>query len=457
VTQQPQKSGGAARPAETVGWQHERRRRAPLTALLLATASITGTLRGGATETAEPPARPGGVEATPAPQRLDPRRFEVAGFPIVGGNSDIGVQLGGAATFTRFHDDVQPYLWNIDVLLSVSFKGEDGHAALIQQNHLLRLDAPSLLDGRLRIDSKLIFQRTINEGYYGVGNATVATLPAGQADPAHRYQYVEEEGGSRTIARVHTGTPIDIALGALLRYSAPTAYAGSKLEQDTAVTPSGGRTVRGIEHALLGTVSAGLMYDTRDSEFVTSRGLFYQLGLAGTVGSAESVAYGEASAVLAHYTPISGPFIFAARAVASFKSGVVPFYDLAQGGVFEPQYLFGSDSGVRGVPNGRYSGLIKTLANLEVRSTLPRFVFLQQRIRFGTTTFVDAGRAWSDYTFDRAADGTGVGLKYGVGGGAFIQWGEAAIFRVEAAYSPDAAAENPGFPIGFYVADGLMF
>jgi hypothetical protein len=29
--------------------------------------------------------------------------------------------------------------------------------------------------------------------------------------------------------------------------------------------------------------------------------------------------------------------------------------------------------------------------------------------------------------------------------------------RVEAAYSPDAASENPGFPIGIYVSDGLMF
>src|ERR1700679_661379 len=47
----------------------------------------------------------------PVAPRLDPRRYELAGFPIVGGNSDIGIQFGGAATWTRFYDDAHPYLW----------------------------------------------------------------------------------------------------------------------------------------------------------------------------------------------------------------------------------------------------------------------------------------------------------------------------------------------------------
>jgi hypothetical protein len=67
------------------------------------------------------------------------------------------------------------------------------------------------------------------------------------------------------------------------------------------------------------------------------------------------------------------------------------------------------------------------------------------------------GRAWSDYSAISRADGNLVGLRFGVGGGAFLQWGEAAIFRVEVAYSPDAVSENPNLPIGIYVADGMMF
>jgi hypothetical protein len=64
---------------------------------------------------------------------------------------------------------------------------------------------------------------------------------------------------------------------------------------------------------------------------------------------------------------------------------------------------------------------------------------------------------WNGYSVDPSHDGNTLGLKYGVGLGAFLQWGEAAIFRLEAAYSPDAESENPGFPFGIYVSDGTMF
>jgi outer membrane protein assembly factor BamA len=209
---------------------------------------------------------------------------------------------------------------------------------------------------------------------------------------------------------------------------------------------------------MLAGIAAGIMIDTRDSEFVTRRGIFYQLGVGATVGSQEDVAYGNASAVLAHFAPLPGPLVFASRFVASFEFGRVPFYDLAQGGTFEPQYMLGSENGVRGVPFGRYAGLIKVIANTELRATpFPRFMVLGQRLRIGTTAFFDAGRVWNQYSAISAADGTSLGLKYGIGGGVFLQWGEAAIFRIEAAFSPDAESENQGLPVGIYVSDGLMF
>jgi outer membrane protein assembly factor BamA len=389
---------------------------------------------------------------------LDPHRFELAGFPIVGGNSDTGFQFGGAATLTKFFDDVHPYLWNVDLLLSASAKSDQNGLRLTQQSHVLRLDAPDLLGGRLRVDGRASFQRTINAGYYGLGNASTAATPAGQTSVGRTYQYVQEETRLRVIARVHTRSRIDLALGGVVRFESPTAYEGSKLADDaTATNGDGSPLIRGTRSAGLGTLAAGVIVDTRDSEFVTTRGIFYQLGVSATGGTAENVAYGQAAAVLSHYAPLGGPVIFASRLVASFDVGSVPFYDLAQGGVFEPQYLLGGETGVRGVPMGRYAGLAKVVTNVEIRTTLPRFRLLGQRLRFGTTTFFDAGRVWNEYAFDPARDGTKLGLKFGIGGGVFIQWGEAAIFRLEAAYSPDAESENPGFPIGIYVADGLMF
>jgi Omp85 superfamily domain len=390
---------------------------------------------------------------------LDPRRYELAGFPIIGGNSDTGFQFGGAATYTRFYDKARPYLWNIDLLLSASIKDDTEGFRMVQQSHVLRLDAPELFGGSGRLDARGSFQRTINAGYYGIGNATTAATPVGLTSIGRTYQYLQEEGRIRTIVRLHTGSKIDVALGTNLRYEAPQAYGSTQLSQDLSLLDAQGKPVEaGGSSMLLAGLAAGVIYDTRDSEFVTRSGAYYQAGVGATGGTSDGVAYGEASTVLAHFAPLPGPFIFANRFVASFQAGHVPFYDLAQGGVFEPQYLLGGETGVRGVPMGRYAGKAKMISNTEIRATpFPRFTVLGQRIRFGTTLFFDAGRVWSEYHAVSAADGYSLGLKYGVGGGVFIQWGEAAIFRVEVAYSPDAESENPGFPVGIYVSDGLMF
>jgi len=408
---------------------------------------------------AEDPAVPATAPAIAKVPDLDARRYELAGFPIVGGNSDIGVQFGAAATWTRFYDADRPYLWNIDLLLSASLKDDISGFRLVQQSHVLRLDAPALFGGKGRLDARGSFERTINAGYYGIGNVTAALVPPGQANIGRTYQYLQEEGRIRTIVRVHTASLIDLAFGTNLRYEAPAAYASSQLASDLAPRESDGApVVPGGSSMLLAGIAAGVMIDTRDSEFITRSGVFYQAGVAATVGSSDEVSYGEASAVLAHYAPLGGPFIFANRFVASFQIGRVPFYDLAQGGVFEPQYLLGGETGVRGVPMGRYAGRVKMISNTEIRATpFPRVIFFGQRLRIGTNVFFDAGRIWSDYRVVSPADGNSLGLKYGVGGGVFLQWGEAAIFRVEAAYSPDAESENPGFPLGIYVSDGLMF
>jgi hypothetical protein len=389
------------------------------------------------------------------------RRYELAGFPIIGGNTDIGVQFGGAATLTRFYDNARPYQWNADLLLSASAKDDQNGFRLVQQAHVLRLNAPDLFSGRLRLDSRASFQRTINAGYYGMGNATVFDpVPSpGQSTIGRRYQYLQNETKFRVIGRVRTGTPVDFAFTGKLRYEAPEVYASSKLAQDLAArNPDGSRVAIGATSMLVAGLGAGVMIDTRDSEFVTRRGVFYQAGVGAFVGTAEDVAYGNAAVVLSHYAPLPGPLVFASRFVASFLFGNVPFYDLEQGGTFESQYLLGGESGVRGVPAGRYTGPIKVLANTEIRATpFPRFVLWGQRLRIGNSIFFDAGRVWNQYEVISPADGTSLGLKFGIGTGVFIQWGEAAIFRIEAAYSPDAQEVNPKLPLGIYAADRLMF
>jgi len=54
----------------------------------------------------------------------------------------------------------------------------------------------------------------------------------------------------------------------------------------------------GKEPAFLASLGTGIMLDTRDNEFTPHQGVFYQVGVLGTKGSAERVAYGEASAAV---------------------------------------------------------------------------------------------------------------------------------------------------------------
>jgi len=385
-------------------------------------------------------------------ENAPPRRYEFLPVPDVGGNSDVGAELGVDFTLARFYDDARPYKWLLAGALSSSFKDdeEDG-LRMVQQYHTLRLDLPGLFGGRVRVDSRVTFVRNITARYHGLGNASsVEDLPLG-TEPSRRDRYVAENLRLRSLVRVKTGTPFDAAFATHLRYEFPTVYETSKLDYDAA-----GAGIAGTERALLGGLAVGAILDTRDDEFIPHEGVYYQVGLLGTVGSAERVAYGEASTVLSSYIPLGPSMTFATRLMGSFQFGRVPFYDLQEGGAFQRQYMVGGERGVRGVPEGRYAGHAKVLANYELRTTfIPSFQVVGRKLQIGTTTFFDAGRVWNDYETS-AFDGSTPGIKYSVGGGFFFRWDRSSVFRVEVAHSP--SDHDPSeFPLAYYIANGLIF
>ncbi|WP_394829451.1 BamA/TamA family outer membrane protein [Pendulispora albinea] len=381
-----------------------------------------------------------------------PRRYEFLPVPDLGGNSDIGVELGVDFTLARFYDDARPYKWLFSGALSTSFKSdaEDG-LRMVQQYHSFRLDVPNLFGGRVRVDSRVSFTRNITARYHGLGNAsTVDDLPLGD-EPSRRNQYIAENVRLRSLVRVKTGTPFDAAFAAHLRYEFPTVYEGSKLAYDTR-----NNGIIGTENAVLGGLAVGAILDTRDNEFVPHQGVFYQMGVLGMVGSAERIAYGEASAVLSSYIPIGRFMTFASRIAGSFQFGRVPFYDLHEGGVFNRQPMLGGERGGRGVPEARYAGHAKIIANYELRTTfIPAIHVIGRKLQIGTTTFLDAGRVWNNFD-SSASDGPTPGIKYGFGGGFFFVWDRSSVFRVEIAHSP--SDHDPSeFPLAYYIANGLTF
>ena len=409
-------------------------------------------------------ARPEPRDDTPA-EAAQSSRTELAALPIFAGNSDIGVQFGGAAFVTHLADGLRPYAWKADLLLSLSLKpGPDGGVDLAQQAHDLRLDIPRFLGSRVRVMPGLFVERHVNAGYFGLGNAPPA-VPLPDGSVGRRYHSITEEARFRLNTRFPLRGRIDGMLGLQLRYTDADAYPYSKLAADAAaLEPDGRRRIFGLDPIASAIPAAGLVYDTRDDEISPRSGAFDIVGVragvgvpVGTGSSNRGMRYVGGSVVLRRYAPIVGPLVLATRFVGDVIAGEAPFYDLVQGITFTPIDLIGGHGGLRGVPNGRYAGKIKMLASVELRSELVRFGVLSQRFRLGAQAFGDVGRVWSDFRSDPSRDGRGLGPKYGVGGGLYVIWGAAAAIRLEVAYSPDAIAANPGLPIGVYIADGHAF
>lgn len=380
------------------------------------------------------------------------KRYELAGFPLIGGDSDIGFEFGGVATLSRFAHGIVPYQWNMDLLLAASVKSGPSGLEFTQENLQYNIDAPGLFGGRVRINPQVAYNRTINQLYFGIGNASSPNPPPGA--PPRYFEFEDRQFRVRTLSRIVWHAPLDAALGLIYRFENPGPYYPSKLATDAA---SG--VALGVEPLSLVTVAAGVIYDTRDNEIFPRRGSYHQVGLRGTLGIpiGAGIRYGEAGGMFATYKPISGPFILALRGVIDLQFGNVPAYDLYTGGPFQTYEMIGGSAAIRGVPDGRYSGLIKLFGNSELRALLIELHVLGQRFRIGGNVLFDVGRLWANYTFPPSLDGSAFGLKWGAGVGAYLVWGQAAVFRIEVAYSPDAASENPHLPLGIYVEDGVMF
>jgi len=385
------------------------------------------------------------------PIDYDTPRYEPAGFPIVGGTSDIGVMAGAVFTLTRFDGGVRPYKWNMDLVASASEKPGPNGVEIAQQNYLWQWDVPGLFDGRVRLNPAVSYERTVNQGYFGIGNATPVFPASAQGGNLSRYnEFVAQEARVRQLTRVKLAAAFDLMVATTYRYVAPETYAGSRLVQDAVIQGANGvPLIRGLQPMSLAQLGVGIVYDTRDNEFFPHRGMYHQVGvkLVQGVPVEGDVRYGEAGAILAAFLPVARKVVVASRLLVDAQVGNVPFYDMSRAGPFLAYDVIGGPQGVRGVPVGRYAGLIKAVANVEVRSMFAAFRTFGQSMHVGGDVFFDTGRAFSDYSANAASDGQGVGLKYGAGVGAFLQWGQAAIFRVDVAYSPDA----------FYVQDGMMF
>jgi hypothetical protein len=195
-----------------------------------------------------------------------------------------------------------------------------------------------------------------------------------------------------------------------------------------------------------------VQYDSRDNDVVTRRGMFLSafLRYSPRITSELPYAYERVTLKAQLYgTPVRRWLTLSFRLVGDTLLGSPPFYELAR---FDETPAVGGGKALRGVPAQRYYGKVKLFENLEARSEILPFTFRGKKMVLGAAVFLDAGRTWTELgTSNPQLDGTGLGLKYGVGGGLRLQEGQSFVVRADVAWSPDAQ------PIGAYFAAGEIF
>ena len=351
-------------------------------------------------------------------------RYEFGGLPVLGGNTDIGVQLGAFGQVARFEDNRYPYAWRVQVLGDISVK--EGPESPYQEG-MLGLDWPLPGSWPLRLFGQLSYQRTTNYGYYGLGNAS-------HAEPGHARHYYQFDGAiaeASLKALEHLVPRWSRYVGAALDGDSIQAYQDSLLATDQA-------KLYGAESQARLLFFLGVLYDSRNHETVTTAGQFHEFSLRASPGAFGADPYLGVNLTLRGYVPILGERLsLGARLVGDALSRRAPLFELGRyGGLYGAQGPAGS-KGIRGVPQGRLLGRTKLIGNLEARSLFLPFSVASERFVLGAAAFLDAGRVWTGtLRAVPALDGSDWRLHWGVGGGPRLRWGDALLIRADFAYAP---------------------
>jgi hypothetical protein len=380
--------------------------------------------------------------------------YEFNLLPVAGGTSDIGIGGGYFLGLTRMAPMQIPYVWNIESAGFVTFAKQTGGGLIVPYlDDYVNFTLPRLFGSSLELEIRPEFSWETTLGYYGLGNASSATLPAGKSVKYFEYGRLHPE----VYAQVRAGIVDHVILRGGIRYVRTWLQVAddSKLALDLR---SGSAEVKSLlgstDPSGVALASGGIQFDNRDNMTTAHRGTFDSFDLQVSPGGTWApYTYLEATADMRFFVPLWMPRVtLAGRLAGDLLYGNPPFYELAR---FEDTYAIGGLNGVRGVPAQRYYGKVKVLANLELRTEIVTFRALGKPVTFGVTGFADGGRVWADTTMQPALDGEGLGplagLKYGVGGGVRFQSGSAFVLRADIAWSPDAT------PIAAYVAAGQMF
>jgi outer membrane protein assembly factor BamA len=303
-----------------------------------------------------------------------------------------------------------PYEDRVTALSSLS--ADVGSSARGSRFAIARFRAPRL-SRQWRLNAMLQANREVRYGYYGLGNTIevdqdLATAAQPFLFRVHRTRY---EGQVEATRRLHG--PLQVALLADVTNAIYLALPGTTVFNSTLNTDRLAETD--------GSLRLALVYDTRDNEYNTHRGLLLEVGgqlgrggasfadLIGDTGNSYSRLY----AVLRGYHPIREGTIVAARIVGSGLSGTPPLNARFTVPAWENEIeILGGNESHRALVKGRLTGTGALFGNVEVRHDLLNLGDIGAVTVIG---FADAGRVFENEKFRLTLSDMEVGGGVGLG------------------------------------------
>ena len=345
-------------------------------------------------------------------------------FPYISGLANDGPVIYARARYWQpaDYEARTTYTAALDAAAGVSFRGSR-YAAV-------RFRAPGLWKD-WRLDASLEAERLARLGYFGSGNETVENedLVTDDTPFLYRVRRIRYEGRVEVTRRIrgplHAALRADVANVRFTTLPGPSRFIddfGEGLEQDEVST------------------RLALIYDSRDIEYNTTRGLVAELGAQ--VGDAQE-GYSRLYGVSRGYYPIREGTVGAARIAGSGAGGSPTLYARSNVPAWNDQIpVLGGEYSHRSFDTGRFLGEGTLFANFEVRHDVLPFGDLGA---LTAVAFLDAGRVFEGESFRLTTDD----LHVGGGGGLALRILRSTIFVFNFAGGPD------GF--NFSLGSGWMF
>jgi outer membrane protein assembly factor BamA len=291
--------------------------------------------------------------------------------------------------------------------------------------------APNLWQGwRLAVQGAA--ERHVRYGFFGLGNETASDDDLVTDENPFIYRMRRSRYRGSVEVTHHLKGSLHVALLTEYEHTHFTSLPGQS--EFVSAFPSGQLD----QDDLAGRLA--LIYDTRDNEYNTQRGLLLE---AGTQVGSGGDGYTRQYAMFRGYLPLREGTVVAARIGGSGMGGTPPLdarFNLP--GWENPVPVVGGEYSNRGLDTGRLTGNGTLFGNLEVRHDLLSLGDLGAVTLLG---FVDAGRVFEEESFRLTTED----MKIGAGGGLALRILRSSIFVF------NFAGGSEGF--NFSAGTGWMF